>query len=85
MPTAATQACCGSVVSSRSRGSWCQASADAEVVGGQKSTDAAEVTATVGVCLATCSRSTPSTCVRSSSAEANRSAGSVAQHLETSQ
>ena len=55
------------------------------MLGVSKSTDEAEVSDVPGVAFATTSRSTPSSCERSSSAEANRSAGSVAQHFEISQ
>src|SRR4029453_18268943 len=79
-----SQAYCGSLVSTRSAGSSCHSSASLAMAGASKSTDGAEVSAVPGVFWATTSRSTPSSCTRNSSTEANRSAGSAAQVLESS-
>ncbi len=51
--------------------------------GVSNSCEAADVSAVPARLRATTSRSTPSSWTRSSSADWNRSAGSVAQHLET--
>ena len=80
-----SHACCGSVASGRSRGSSDQDSAEVDTDGASKSTELADVSAVPVVLAATVSRSTPSIWVRSSSAEANRSAGSGAQHFASSQ
>ena len=73
-----------SVVSTRSAGSWSQASASLTTAGASNSTEAAEVRAVPACFSATTSRSTPSSWTRSSSTEANRSAGSGAHILATS-
>ena len=80
-----SQACWVSDVSSRRSGSWSQSSATVVTAGVSKSWEAADVIAVPARFLATTSRSTPSSCTRSSSADWNRSAGSVAQHLATRQ
>jgi hypothetical protein len=80
-----SQACCGSVGSGRSLGSSDQDSAEVDTDGASNSTELAEVSAVPVVLAATVSRSTPSIWVRSSSADANRSAGSGAQHFAISQ
>ena len=80
-----SQECCGSVVSACSPGREDHSRTARDVLGVSNSTDAAEVSAVPALRRATTSRSTPSSWVRSSSAEANRSAGSGAQHLAISQ
>ena len=79
-----SQAYWGSVVSTRSAGSSSHSSASLVIAGASNSTEAAEVSAVPDVFSATTSRSTPSSWTRSSSTEANRSAGSGAHALAIS-
>jgi hypothetical protein len=79
-----SQAYWGSLVSTRNAGSSSHSSASLVMAGASNSTDAAEVNAVSDVFWATTSRSTPSSCTRNSSTEANRSAGSAAQAFASS-
>ena len=74
----------GSVVSGFSFGSCVQSNVSPVTDGGSNSNDVAEVCAMPACIEPTTSRSTPSSCTRSSSAETKRSAGSAAQHLSSS-
>ena len=84
--TVRSQPACGSLSSTRSAGRWPQTSGSSVTRGESNSREDVECWA-APVCpspAATTSRSTPSSCTRISSAEANRSAGSGAQALASS-
>ena len=84
--TVRSQPACGSLSSTRSVGRWPQTSGSSVTRGESNSREDVECWA-APVCpspAATTSRSTPSSCTRISSAEANRSAGSGAQALASS-
>src|SRR5215204_2237208 len=82
--TLLSQAYSGSLVSARNAGSSFHSSASVVIAGASNRTDAADVREVPGVLAATTSRSTPSSCTRNSSTEANLSAGSAAQAFDNS-